>query len=42
MRIIINPGKEEVGQWSADYIINKINKFTSLNDLDLDALEAEE
>jgi glucosamine-6-phosphate deaminase len=26
MRIIINPGKEEVGQWSANYIIDKIKK----------------
>ncbi len=27
MRIIINPGSKEVGQWSANYIIEKINKF---------------
>jgi len=26
MRIIINPGEKEVGQWAANYIIEKINK----------------
>jgi glucosamine-6-phosphate deaminase len=26
MRIIINPDKKEVGKWSANYIIEKINK----------------
>jgi len=27
MRIIINPGKQEVGEWAANYIIKKINNY---------------